>query len=131
MSDAYVAEVGRTDGLIGAILDTIAGDPDLAAHTVVIVTTDHGGLGLSHATASSADNYTIPFFVWGAGVSPGADLYALNSDRANPGTDRPDYGATLQPVRNAEAGNLAAELLGFGTIPGSLINSDQTLDVAA
>ncbi|GAA3181375.1 hypothetical protein GCM10010531_39460 [Blastococcus jejuensis] len=130
MSDQYVAEVARTDGFIGDLLDTIAADPDLAAHTVVIVTSDHGGLGTSHADATAEVNYTVPFFAWGAGVSDGADLYALNPDRADPGSGRPAYVA-VPPVRNAEAGNLAADLLGFGPIPGSLINAGLSLDLAS
>jgi hypothetical protein len=129
MSQAYVDEVAATDQLIGRVLDAIAGDAALAASTVVIVTTDHGGLGFSHADATLAVNYTIPFFVWGAGVPAGGDLYALNPDRAAPGTSRPTYADLPQPIRNAEAGNLVTGLLGFGAIPGSLINSTQTLDV--
>jgi hypothetical protein len=130
MSAAYVAEVAATDALIGELLDTIAGNAALAASTVVIVTSDHGGLGTSHADATQAVNYTIPFFAWGAGVAHGADVYALNSDRADPGTTRPTYAAAIPPVRNAEAGNLALDLLGLPAIPGSRINPDQSLDVA-
>lgn len=130
MSAPYVAEVGATDALIGQILDAVAGDPELAASTVVVVTSDHGGLGMSHADATQAVNYTVPLFAWGAGVAAGADLYALNPDRADPGTGRPDYTAPIQPIRNAEVGNLVAELLGFGPIPASRINLAQSLDLA-
>jgi hypothetical protein len=129
MSAAYVAEVARTSGLIGELLDTIAGSPALAASTVVVLSSDHGGLGTSHANATAAVNYTIPFFAWGVGVTAGADLYALNPDRTDPGTSRPDYTAA-QPIRNAEAGNLALDLLGLPVIPGSVINTGQTLDLA-
>ena len=131
MSPQYLAEVTATDALIGDILDTIAADPDLAAHTVVLVTSDHGGLGTSHADESQPVNYRVPVFAWGGGVTEGSDLYALNPDRADPGTGRPTYAAVVPPVRNAEVGNLAAELLGFGTIPGSLINNGQSLDLAS
>jgi hypothetical protein len=131
MSDRYIAEVAATDAYIDTILDTIAGDPELAAHTVVIVTSDHGGLGTSHADATAEVNYTVPFFAWGVGVTRGSDIYALNPDRLNPGSGHPDYGAAVPPVRNAEVGNLAAELLGFGPIPGSLINANQSLDLAS
>jgi hypothetical protein len=131
MSQAYVNEVAATDALIGDLLDTIAGDPDLAAHTVVLVTSDHGGLGMSHADATLEVNYTVPFFAWGVGVAPGSDLYALNPDRLNPGAGRPSYTAAVPPIRNGEVGNLAAELLGFGPIPDSLLNSNQSLDLAA
>ncbi len=129
MSRAYLDEVSRTDRMIGQLLDTIAGNPGLAASTVVVVTSDHGGLGTSHADAALEVNYTIPFFVWGAGVARGADLYALNPDRAHPGDGRPTYAAVPQPVRNAEAANLVTELLGLGPVPGSRINPAQTLDV--
>jgi hypothetical protein len=129
MSAAYVAEVADTGELIGELLDTIAGDPELAASTTVIVTSDHGGLGTSHADATAQVNYTVPVFAWGVGVTAGSDLYALNPDRADPGTTRPDYTAAVQPVRNAEVGNLALDLLGFGAIPGSGINTAQSLDL--
>ena len=129
MSPAYLDAVTATDRLIGRLLDAIAARPSLAASTVVVVTSDHGGLGLSHSDATRAVNYTIPFFVWGRGIRAGADLYALNPDRANPGTSRPTYAVAVQPIRNAEAGNLVTELLGLRAIPGSRINATQTLDV--
>ena len=129
MSQAYLDEVTRTDRMIGRVLDTIAGDPELAASTVVVVTSDHGGLGTSHADAALEAGYTVPFFVWGPGVARGADLYALNPDRAHPGNGRPSYTSVPQPVRNAEAANLVTELLGLGPVPGSRINSAQSLDV--
>jgi predicted AlkP superfamily pyrophosphatase or phosphodiesterase len=130
MTQAYIDEVSATDRLIGRLLDAIAEDSSLAASTVVVVTSDHGGLGFSHADATHAVNYTIPFFAWGSGVPAGADLYALNPDRADPGTSRPSYDAAPQPIRNAEAGNLITDLLGLPAIPGSRINTTQTLDVA-
>ncbi|MDQ3464540.1 MAG: alkaline phosphatase family protein [Actinomycetota bacterium] len=130
MSEPYLAQVTGTDALIGQILDTIAADAELAASTVVVLTSDHGGLGTSHAEPTLAANYTVPFFAWGAGVAAGMDLYALNPDRSDPGTGRPDYTGALGPVRNAEAANLIAELLGFGAIPGSAINTGQSLDLA-
>jgi hypothetical protein len=131
MSAAYLAEVSATDALIGDILDTIAGDADLAAHTVVIVTSDHGGLGTSHADETLYVNYRVPVFAWGVGVTPGSNLYALNPDRADPGTTRPTFAAAVQPVRNGEVGNLALDLLGYGAIPGSLLDADQSLDLAS
>ena len=129
LSSAYLAEVRATDALIGELLDTVADDEALAASTVVVVTSDHGGTGTSHAEAEHPADYTVPFFTWGVGVAAGADLYALNPDRRDPGSSRPGYDETPAPIRNAEAGNLAADLLGLAPIPGSRINADQTLDL--
>lgn len=130
LSQAYLAEVTRIDALIGDLVDAIAASAQLRSSTVVLLTSDHGGVGTGHATADEAANYTVPFLAWGAGVAAGEDLYALNADRADPGQGRPDYSAAAGPIRNAESGNLVADLLGFGPIPGSLLNADQSLDLA-
>jgi hypothetical protein len=131
MSQPYLEAVTRTDAWIGQLLTAIAADPALAARTTVVVTSDHGGLGTSHADASQPVNYRVPFFAWGNQVGHGADLYALNPDRTDPGTGRPTYTVAGQPVRSAEAGNLVTELLGLGVVPGSRINTNQSLDLKA
>ena len=95
------------------------------------MTSDHGGLGTSHADATLEVNYTVPFFAWGVGVTPNSDLYALNPDRLDPGSGRPTYTAAVPPVRNGEVGQPGRGLLGFGPIPGSLLNSNQSLDLAS
>jgi len=129
MSSQYLDAVKEVDGYIGQILDAVAGSATLAGHTVVIVTADHGGLGLTHEDATAYVNYRIPFFVWGTGVPAGADLYALNGDRADPGTAQPAYTAALPPIRNADSADLVTDLLGLGPVPGSTINADQSLDI--
>lgn len=129
MTTPYLDAVTRADGYVGRILDAVASDPALAARTTIVVTSDHGGLGAGHSDPTRPANYTVPFMAWGAGVAAGADLYALNPDRVDPGTTRPLYTAARQPVRNAEAGNLAAELLGLRAVPRSWPNSDQSLDL--
>jgi hypothetical protein len=123
--------VATVDGYIGQLFDLVENDSTLAGKTAIILSADHGGTGTQHSTATLATNYTIPFFVWGAGVAHG-DLYALNpGTRTDPGTGRPDYNAAGQPIRNGDGGNLALSLLGLGPIPGSLINASQNLRVDA
>jgi hypothetical protein len=99
------------------------GDPELVGKTAIVLSTDHGG-GVpltSHTVASAAENYTIPLFVWGAGLPPGGDLYDLFGQRVDPGTGRPDYDAAGQPFRNGDTGNLALAILGLPPVPGSTI----------
>ncbi len=131
MSAAYFDSVTVVDEYVGGVLDAVAAVPDLADRTVVIVTADHGGASgaFDHADSTVAANYTVPFFVWGAGVAAGADLYALNPDRANPGTAQPPYSASVPPIRTGETANLIADLLGYGPVPGATFNSDQSLDL--
>jgi hypothetical protein len=64
-------------------------------------------------------------------VIAGADLYALNAGRRQVASSYPmtTYDG-MQPIRNAEASNLALDLLGFGSIPGSTFNASQNLAVS-
>ena len=118
-------------GYVGEILDTVDATPMLRGRTVVILTSDHGGTGYGHTSAFDWRNYTIPFLVWGAGVYPGEDLYALNlAVRLDPGSGRPSY-LDPAPIRNGESGNLALDLLGLPSVPGSTINAGQDLAVSS
>lgn len=131
-SAAWNDAVHTVDGYLGDILALIEADPLLQGRTRVILSSDHGGTGPGHGDATDAANYTIPFFVWGAGVQPGADLYALNSaTRADPGSGRPSYTAAVQPIRNGDGANLALDALALPAVPGSSINASQDLRVAA
>jgi hypothetical protein len=125
-STEYLDAVVEVDGFIGLILEAIAGDPALSTTTTVVLTSDHGGDVNDHADASLPQNYTVPFMVWGAGVTTG-DLYEMNPvTRSDPGVGRPDY-TEPDPVRNADAANLIADLLGLPSVAGSSINDDQSL----
>jgi predicted AlkP superfamily pyrophosphatase or phosphodiesterase len=128
-SPEYMQALIHVDGELARILDFVEHDERLKGKTALVLSADHGGVALNHGVNSNALNYTIPFYVWGAGVKPGSDLYELNTaSRANPQADRPDYtNAPLQPIRNGDGGNLALKLLGLGPIPGSLINARQDL----
>jgi arylsulfatase A-like enzyme len=46
--DLYLQLLGEVDGHIGAVLNTLASRPDVAANTVVVFTSDHGEYGASH-----------------------------------------------------------------------------------
>lgn len=129
MSEGYLDAVSVVDGYVGQLLDGVLANPDLLGRTVVIVSADHGGAGSGHADPNAAANYTVPFFVWGAGVA-GADLYALNPNRLDPGATQPPYSAPVPPIRTGETANLVADLLDLGSVPGSMFNADLSLDVA-
>lgn len=122
-SAAWDTAVQNVDGYLGDLLNLVETDAGLVDDAVIIVTSDHGGIGFGHGAASFAANYTIPFFAWGVGVAQGVDLYRLNrSFRGDPGAARIDYAAGMQPIRNGDSGNLSLDLLGLGAVPGSLIN---------
>ena len=130
-SPEYNAALRKIDGLLGRILDLVTTDDRLRGKTAIIISADHGGIDYNHGFNTNPINYTIPFYVWGAGVSHTNDLYSLNrSSRVDPKTSRPEYGdRAAQPIRNGDGGNLALSLLGLEAIPGSLINSAQDLKV--
>lgn len=114
--------VRMVDFQVGRILDAIRANPVLDGSTAVIIAADHGGGGVTpnaHTESYHIMNYTIPFFLWGPGVTPGADAYSLFNNRADPGTNRADYSVSPQPIRGGDGGNLALALLGLPSIPDS------------
>jgi len=129
-SPEYMAALTSMDSCLGLIMKSMTDNPELKNRSTLIVTADHGGHGIGHGDATDPLNYTIPFYVWGAGVTPG-DLYTFNAGvRSSPGNGRPDYAAQPQPIRNGDAGNLALTLLGLGSIPGSSIDAQHDLLIA-
>ena len=128
MGSDYLNTVKAMDGLLGLLFSLVDTNSQLHGRTAIILVADHGGYDYTHADASRREAYTVPFYVWGPGVLAGADLYALNpANRQNPGTGRPLYSATLQPIRNGEAANAALSLLGLGPVPESTLNYVQDL----
>ncbi|MHC4090987.1 MAG: metallophosphoesterase [Planctomycetota bacterium] len=127
----YVQSLIDVDGSVGQIMGAIRQDPALNKRTAVVLTTDHGGSGTDHHDPTNPLHYTIPFAAWVCDGPNNNDLYALNPDsRTDPGSGRPpDVPAPDQPIRNADAGNLALDLLGLPTIPDSAVNAQQDLAV--
>jgi hypothetical protein len=125
---AYSDTIKAMDGRLGMLLGMVDEDQRFSGHTAIILTADHGGYGWEHSDPTLPEDYTVPFYVWGPGVTAGADLYALNlATRLDPATGRPSYLEPVQPIRNGEAANLALDLLGLGSVPGSTINFMQDL----
>ena len=128
--NAYMRAVRHVDELLGRVFELIETSPTLAGNTVVVLTADHGGGGSwhGHGDADHVENYTIPFYVWGRGVEH-AEMYSLNHmSRRHPQTTRPGYDASVQPIRNGDAANLALSHLGLPAIAGSTINFAQGLN---
>jgi hypothetical protein len=128
-SDTWNSQVVVVDTMLGKILKLIEQDiPAMTSNTVLIVTADHGN---QDNPPTGAHRYAVPVFVWGPGVAPGADLYALNTSTRRAASSYPmtTYDG-MQPIRNAEVNNLALQVLGLGPIPGSTFNYAQELKVA-
>ena len=129
----YIYAVSKMDWIVGKILEFIESNEKMNGKTAIILTADHGGRleTKTHTKSDEKLNYTIPFYVWGAGVGEGLELYDINkSTRKNPGEINPNYqSAEAQPIRNGDAGNLALSLLGLPSIEGSTINNKQDLKV--
>ena len=123
----YAKALEEFDAQLPALFQKLDPNKDL-----LILTADHGGWTgtKGHGESHERDNYSIPFYTWGPGVAAAGDLYALNpANRKNPGEGRPDYDEAVQPIRNADAGNLILSLLGLPPIPSSTVNARQDLSV--
>jgi len=68
---AYLESVRVTDGYLGRLIDAIAGRTSRSQEDwLVVVTSDHGGVGTSHG-GITAEHRAIPLIISGDGVSPG------------------------------------------------------------
>lgn len=122
----YEVAVRKSDSILKQIADELR-KTNLADTTAIIVTADHGGATGegSHADAANRENYTVPFIIYGPGISKDADLYELNKDdRVNPGVERNG----VKSIRTGEVANTALDLLGLSSVPGSEYNTKQDLD---
>ena len=127
----YRAAVAEIDGELSALLQAIDADPSLRGTVAIVLTSDHGGgvPFVTHTEVRAPENYVIPFAVWLGRDLPSAELCALNADRRAVIARDTVAGNDLspQPIRNAEAGNLALQLMGLPAIPGSVANARQDL----
>jgi predicted AlkP superfamily pyrophosphatase or phosphodiesterase len=125
---SYLLAVEQEDVYLGKILREIGKLPALAQSTVVIATSDHGGLGSNHEDNTKVEDYRIPFIIWGKGVAGGIDLYKMNKDiRQDPGDKQIPYGQLLQPIRNGDVANCAMSILGLPMVPGSTIGNPDAI----
>ncbi|KRF17660.1 hypothetical protein ASG90_04655 [Nocardioides sp. Soil797] len=129
MSKSYLRAVRSTDKRVGELIRTIRNHRRLREGMTVVLTADHGGPKGSgnHGDMTRRANYTVPFIMWGAGVTKGADLYDLNPGYRNPGKERPGYVARRQPIRNGDVANVALTLLGMPAVHGSEHDKRQNL----
>jgi hypothetical protein len=120
-SETWLATLDQVDDWIGRI--AAFADPKKTDHPFfLVVTADHGGFETQHADKTLPLDYTIPFYVVGAGIPANTDLYSLaGPDRADPGNARIRFSAPRQPVRNADAANTITWLLGLPPVPGSFM----------
>jgi endonuclease/exonuclease/phosphatase family metal-dependent hydrolase len=129
-TNAYRAELARTDQRIGQLLAAVAHSPRLAPSTLVIVASTSGGLGRGHEGLTQARNYRVPIFISGPGV-PAANLYQLNPQRVNPGRQQLSESAARQPIRASDIANFVCSALVLPTIPGSQANYERDLAISA
>jgi hypothetical protein len=122
--ETWNAELDRVDAWLGRLMNqTTAGDAGSVSWGLV-VTADHGGVGTDHSDTTEPFNYRIPFFVVGPGVPPNRDLYeVVGGRRKDPGSAQLRYSAPDQPVRNADAPNVALRMLGLPNVPGSFMRN--------
>jgi len=127
-SATWYSQVANVDLMLGKIFKLVEQDVlAMKDHTAIILTADHGN---QDNPPTGADRYAVPVFVWGPGVPAGADLYTMNVGRRQPASSYPmtTY-AGMQPIRNAEVNNVALQLLGLGSIPGSIFDYAQDLKI--
>jgi hypothetical protein len=125
-SATWNSQVVNVDTMLGNIFQLIQDVSAMKGNTYIILTADHGN---QDNPPTGADRYQVPFYVWGPGVIAG-DLYTLNAGLRQAASSYPMTTYTgMQPIRNAEASNLALDLLGLGAIPGSTFNFAQNLFV--
>ena len=73
-SPEYLAAVAEADRLLGVLIDALK-ETGMAAQTVLLVTSDHGGVGKKHGGLSMAE-IEIPWIITGPGIVTGHEIRA-------------------------------------------------------
>ncbi len=68
----YYASVAKADALIAKIRQATV-DAGIADETVILITSDHGGVGKGHGGETLAE-LEIPWIAYGKGIKPGVEL---------------------------------------------------------
>ena len=128
LGSKYLSKVREVDAQLGQLLAVVDQNPEVKERLTILLTADHGGPKgkESHNKRTLAQNYTIPFIAWGRGVEPGANLYALNSGRKDPGGAQVGYDGT-QPIRNIDIEGTALSILGLPKLDGVVSSNWPTL----
>jgi len=130
----YRTAVANVDAALDGFLHALDAEPSLKGRVAIVLTADHGGGAppLSHTEPRAAVNFLIPFAVWLGQDGAPEELVALNADRRAvvPAGEHVPLEAAPPPIRNAEAGNVALQLMRLPAIPGSSANAAQDLRLA-
>ena len=125
-NSAYMQSIIGVDTYLARIISLLETDSKYRGKTALILTSDHGGQEneIEHSP-DVAESHVVPFYLWGAGIVAHASLYDLNVCRARQPKPEvnPPYVASMQPIRNGDAANVAARLLGLPNITHSTINT--------
>lgn len=126
----YLNAVMVIDRLLNKIIKAIENNLRLVNSTVVILTSDHGGSVMNHQDHTKKEHFRIPFIIWGKGVARGVDLYKINTAiRQDPLDKQLSFDVAGQPIRNADAANLALSFLGLTPIQGSTVGNPEVINV--
>lgn len=66
MSQGYLDCIGRTDSLVGIIVDAVK-EAGIENKTMIMIVSDHGGIGLGHG-GTTQEEITVPFILSGKGI---------------------------------------------------------------
>lgn len=70
MSEQYLAALREADSAVGTLLEAVARSPQ-APRTAILLTTDHGGEGLTHGARRGESSWVIPFICVAPGLQAG------------------------------------------------------------